>query len=86
MKRLNAFLPFNGICGSRALGPVVSGPFQVLVFRVPAEIEDVPLRDTHVFEQHPRRMRQALRNFASILCREVFYHLIKCGVRVPAIE
>src|ERR1043166_5600394 len=86
MEGLDALLPFDGISRGRVLGPVFARPFRLLIFRIPAEIEDVPLRDTHVLEQHPRRVWQTLRNFAAILCREVFYHLIECGMSMTAIE
>ena len=54
-----------GITGrARPLGPVVVGPLECfLVVRILAEVEQVVLRATNVFDEHPDRMRKTVRLF-----------------------
>ena len=59
-KCFQTFLPRFCIRGFRAFGPVSGGPIGRDVFRIAREFENVPLRDPHVLQQFPRRMRQTL--------------------------
>ncbi|MBO0912359.1 MAG: hypothetical protein J2P13_11255, partial [Acidobacteria bacterium] len=56
------------------------------IFRVAAEIENIPLRKAHVFEKHPGRVHEALGNLAAKAGREIFDDLIEGGVSVTAVE
>lgn len=42
-----------------APGPVVVRPFHFLIRRIPAEIEDIVLSDSEMFDQLPRRVWQS---------------------------
>ena len=53
------------------------------MFLIPAEFQDVPLRDPYVLQNHPRRMRKILRLAATQFRRKVFDDIIKLGVRAP---
>src|SRR5207244_1481965 len=59
LKLLNAFFP--GLFARRRFGsgPVVVGKLLVRVFGIAAEIENILLRNAHVFEQLPGRVRRA---------------------------
>src|SRR5712675_2830026 len=53
---LNALVPCGGVRGCFRLRPVSLGPFWRLVFRVAAELENIPLSKAKVLEDHPGRM------------------------------
>lgn len=59
------------------------------MLRVAAEFKDVPLRNSQVLEQLPRRMRSAFRLLAPQLRREALHGFIKidvCAFRVQQVE
>src|SRR4029079_17736732 len=43
-----------------AVWPVIVRPFHSLIIRIPGEVEDVPLRDPHMLEQLPCRVRRSV--------------------------
>ena len=53
---------------------------------VPAEFQDVPLRDPHVFKQPPGRVGDALRSGSAQLCGEPGNGGIKINVGATALE
>src|SRR5579864_1228957 len=69
-----------------SLWPVLFGPFRRLVFGIPAELENVPLRDADVFEEHPCGMRYLFRGHAAQLGREGFNCVGELGVGFAATE
>src|SRR5687767_13072360 len=62
--------------------PVIVRPGRLLVARVAAEVEDVPLRDAQVLDELPRRMRKAADADAAVPRREPFDGLLEADVRV----
>jgi hypothetical protein len=54
--------------------------------RVAAKVEDVGLRETHVFEQLPRRIRQPVRAGALRVSRQVSHDPVEVGVRIMPVE
>ena len=50
------------------------------MFFISAELKDVPLGQTHVLEQHPRRVRQILHFLPTQFRREVRDDVIKLGM------
>src|SRR5947209_2362129 len=86
VERLNTLVPRR--CGRwrRLLWPIILRPAELFVFRIAAEIENVPLRDAQMFEEHPCRMRQSLRDRATQFSRKITDDLVESRMRVAAIE
>ena len=86
LESLDALVPRCGAWRRRGFGPVIIGPFGGDIFWVAAEVENVALRDAQVFEKHPGGMRQAFRDFATKLRREVGDYFVEGGVGMAALE
>src|SRR5207245_4324783 len=67
-------------------GPISLGPCGRNVLRVPAELEDIPLREAHVLQQLPRRMRCSGRLCTGFLTRQFSERGLKAGVCAFAFE
>src|SRR5690242_1835363 len=85
-KLLHALLPGGRAGRSFTFRPILIGEFRRNMFRTAAEFHNVPLRDAHVLQQTPRRVRLPLRLLAPQALGKVFYHLVKFDVRVPALQ
>ncbi len=48
---------------------------------IAAELQDVPLRQPQMLQQHPRRMRELRRLLATQLHRQAFDNIFKLGMR-----
>src|SRR6267154_2253146 len=68
------------------LGPIALRPFWRLVFRVAAELENIPLGQTKVLEDHPGRMRQCMGFHTEQFLWHVFNSIVKAGVRAAAAQ
>ena len=66
LKCLHALVPRHSVRRSLRFGPVSGGPFWRLVLRIPAEFEDVPLRQAHVLDDFPGRVLCAFRSFPTL--------------------
>ena len=66
--------------------PVAFGPLRRDVRGRACELKYVPLRDSHVFEQLPRRVRHARGLPVYKFCGEVLHHLFKLYVRAAAAQ
>ena len=75
-------------CAGRSfgLGPISLRPLWRDVFRVAAELQDVPLCDTNVFQQLPRRVLRTFGSLAAELRWKIRKSAIEIGVSVPAAE
>ena len=61
-------------------------PLELDVFRIAAEVEDVPLSDTKMFEQHPGGVGQACGPFAAEVGGEICDDVIETSVGMTAVE
>jgi hypothetical protein len=80
--RLPSFL----IRGRFRRRPVSFRPFRGDMLCIAAELQNVPLAETHVFEQHPRSVRE-VRDFGSgELHRPVAHGVVEADVRTAAFQ
>lgn len=66
--------------------PITLGKIRGLVLWVARELEDVPLGDSQVLEDFPRRVLRAFEPRASQFGREILENCIEIRVSVPALE
>src|SRR5258708_4124272 len=86
MERRNAPVPRRCSRWRRLLWPTILRPLQFFVFRIAAEIENVPLRDAQMLDEHPCRMRQSLRDLSSQFSRKITDDLVESRMRVTTVE
>ena len=86
VKGVNALVPGGRARRRRAFRPVVIRQRERLVFRVDAELQDVPLRQAHVLDQHPRGMWQAVRDFAAKFGGEFRDDFVESGMGMATIQ
>ncbi len=79
-------VPRLRILWPRRLGPVIVGPFLLAVPRIPAELEDVALRDTHVLDDVPDRVRAGRRHGAAEPRRHSAYRVIEGDMSTPPVQ
>src|SRR5450755_2663057 len=77
---LDAFVPRCGIRRGWLLRPIACGPRRRDMLAVPAEFENVPLRQAQVLQQHPRRMRKFRGLRTAQLGGQILYNILKLGV------
>ena len=66
----------------RFLGPIVLRPARLGVAGVPAEVEDVALRQSQVLQELPERIGQPGSRRAPLVGRDAVHDLVYPGVRV----
>ena len=72
--------------GASVFGQYPDGPRRGYVFGVATEFENVPLSQTHVFEQHPWRVRELRRLLPAKIRGKVFYGGVEFQVCATAVE
>ncbi len=82
----DAAVPRGGARRGGGFRPVAAGKIRRDVFRVAAELKDVPLRDARVLEQFPGGMRRTLRADAAQACREIRERFRPVEMRVMPAE
>ena len=83
---LYSFFPESFVAMIIGLWPIPFGPFRRNVFRVAAKLQNVPLRDAHVFEHLPGRVRQAFDLLSTQFSRKIFDEVIKTDMRVAGAQ
>src|SRR5439155_12963176 len=76
-------LPCGRTCARR---PVFLGPRPLRISRVPAEVEDVVLREPQMLEKLPRRVRQVVRRGALECGSDPLHRRIETDVRVFPVQ
>src|ERR1022692_4332129 len=85
-ERLDAFVP-RGIVGGRLRGrPIARGPRRRNMFRFAHEFQDVPLREAHVLQQFPGRVRQPARPDTAQCGRQTGDRGVEIQVRSAAVQ
>src|SRR3954467_5864699 len=80
-KTRDALFPSRIAGRRRRFGPIALGPLGVDGLGIASELEDVPLRDTHMFEELPCCVGRAFDLLAAELWRETAHGFIKTNVR-----
>src|SRR5579864_6774863 len=83
---LDACIPSSGTGGSFRRGPISFRPFWRSMLRVAAELQNIPLRDAQVLQQHPKRMGKTSRLLSDQVRRNSSNNFVELGVRTAALE
>src|SRR4029077_8382597 len=86
LERLHTFLPFRFARRPRRLWPVAFGKSRRHMFRVAAELQDVPLRDARMLEQLPAGVRQTRRKRSAFVRWKLFQRIHKVHMRGAALQ
>ena len=82
----DTFIPGDRIRWRGSFRPIFLWPFRGDVFRIAAELENVPLRDAEMFKQHPGGMGEAIWLRGPQLFRDIRDRIFKFRVRFSAFK
>ena len=85
-KRLNAVVPCGCVGRRLCFRPVALRPRWRYVLAITAELENVPLCDAHMLEQHPCRVRKSVYLLASQIGRKINDRIVKSSMRFAAFD
>src|SRR5262249_2697010 len=81
-----ALFPRSVIWRKRCLRPVPPGKIRGDMLRIPAELQNVPLRDSRVLQQLPTGVRQSLGEHTLLALRKPCERIFKMHVRSAAFQ
>src|SRR6266446_1213916 len=86
MKRLEGLVPGRGVGRGTGLGPKAGWIFQFGILGVAAKIQDVPLRNPHVFQEPPGGVRETGYFYSAQLGREIGNRRVEIDVGAAAAQ